>query len=90
MVWKIEFDPESEREPSRLDPQIARRILIFLRDRIASLDDPRSIGEALKGSQLGEFWKYRVGDWRIIANIEDDVLRILIIRLGNRREVYRR
>lgn len=90
MVWKIEFDPAAERELSRLDPQIARRILVFLRDRIASLDDPRSIGEALKGSQLGEFWKYRVGDWRIIANIEDDVLRILIIRIGNRREVYRR
>ena len=90
MVWKIEFDPAAERELSRLDPQIARRILVFLRDRIASLDDPRSIGEALKGAQLGEFWKYRVGDWRIIANIEDDVLRILIIRIGNRREVYRR
>ena len=56
---------------------------------MAELDDPRSIGEALKGSKLGEFWKYRVGDWRIIASIEDDALRILVVRIGNRREVYR-
>ena len=54
------------------------------------LDNPRSIGEALKGSHLGELWKYRVGDYRVIANIEDGALRILIVRIGNRREVYRR
>ena len=53
------------------------------------LDDPRSIGEALKGSRLGIYWKYRVGDYRVIANIEDGALRILVVRIGNRREVYR-
>lgn len=89
MVWKIEFDPAAERELDKLDPQIARRILTFLRSRVAVLDDPRSIGEALKGSKLGEFWKYRVGDYRIISNIEDSTLQILIVRIGNRREVYR-
>ncbi|MHB8784891.1 MAG: type II toxin-antitoxin system RelE family toxin [Thauera sp.] len=47
------------------------------------LQDPRSIGEALKGSRLGAFWKYRVGDWRIIANIEDGALRILVVRIGD-------
>jgi mRNA interferase RelE/StbE len=52
-------------------------------------EDPRSLGEALKGSQLGEFWKYRVGDYRIIACIEDGALRVLVLRLGNRKEVYR-
>jgi mRNA interferase RelE/StbE len=90
MTWKVEIDPAAVRELSKLDPQIARRILGFLRDRLAVLEDPRSIGEALKGSRLGEFWKYRVGDYRIIANIEDRVLRILVLRIGNRREVYRR
>jgi len=50
----------------------------------------RRIGEALKGSELGEFWKYQVGDYRIIAEIEDKTVRILILRIGNRREVYRR
>lgn len=89
MAWRIELDPAAVRELDKIDPQIARRILAFLHGRVAELDDPRSIGEALKGSKLGEFWKYRVGDWRIIASIEDDALRVLVVRIGNRREVYR-
>jgi addiction module toxin, RelE/StbE family len=89
MAWKIELDTAAERELDKLDPQIARRILVFLHDRVANLDDPRSIGEALKGSKLGEFWKYRVGDYRIITNIEDGNLRIMVIKVGNRKEVYR-
>ena len=89
MVWRIELDPAVDRELNKLDSQIARRILFFLYDRVAVLDDPRSIGEALKGSKLNEFWKYRVGDYRIIANIEDGALQILIVRIGHRREVYR-
>ena len=56
---------------------------------MATLDNPRSIGEALKGTALGEFWKYRVGDYRIIANIEDRALCVLVVKIGNRREVYR-
>jgi mRNA interferase RelE/StbE len=89
MAWRIELDPAAERELGKLDPQVARRILKFLRERVANLEDPRSIGEALKGSRLGEFWKYRVGDYRIISSIEDGALRILVVRIGNRREVYR-
>lgn len=72
-----------------LDRQVARRIATFLRERVVPLDDPRSIGEALKGSRLGDFWKYRVGDYRIIANIEDGTLRILVVKIGHRRAVYR-
>lgn len=71
MPWKVELDPAAERELDKLGPQMARRILTFLHGRAAVLDDPRSIGEALKGSKLGEFWKYRVGDCRIIGSIED-------------------
>jgi len=73
-----------------MDKQVARRITSFMRERVAALDDPRSIGEALKGSKLGAFWKYRVGDWRIIASIEDGALRVLVVRIGNRKEVYRK
>ena len=90
MAWKIELDPAADRELDKIDKQTARRILAFLHDRVAALDNPRNIGEALKGSKLGDFWKYRVGDWRIIASIEDGALRILIVRIGNRREVYKR
>ncbi len=89
MAWKVELDSAAERDLDKLDPQMARRILAFLHGRIAPLDDPRSIGEALKGSKLGDFWKYRVGDCRVIASIEDGALRVLVVRVGNRREVYR-
>lgn len=89
MVWKVELDPAVERELDKLDPQDARRILVFLFERVARLDDPRSLGEALKGSKLGDFWKYRVGDYRLISSIEDQVMRVLVVRVGHRREVYR-
>ena len=90
MAWKIEIDSEAKRDLDKLDPPIARRILSFLHDRVAFLDDPRSIGEPLKGSRLGDFWKYRIGDHRIIASLEDDVMCVLVVKIGNRREVYRK
>ena len=89
MAWRIEFSSAARKDLTGLDPQVARRITGFLRERVAVLDDPRAIGEALQGSRLGAFWKYRVGDYRVIADIEDQVLRILVVRVGNRREVYR-
>lgn len=89
MAWKIELDEAAERELNKLDPQISRRILKFLNDHVARLDDPRSIGEALKGSRLGNFWKYRVGDYRIVCDIQDGRLIVLVLRVGNRREIYR-
>ena len=89
MAWRIEFDEAALKELAKLDKPVARRIVAFLRERVAVLEDPRSVGEALKGSKLGDFWKYRVGDYRVIANIEDGALRILVLKVGNRREVYR-
>ena len=89
MAWRIEIDDKAKKELAGLDKMQAKRITAFLRERVAVLDDPRSIGEALKGSKLGAFWKYRVGDYRIIASIEDSALRILVVRIGNRKEVYR-
>ena len=89
MAWRIEINDDAKKELAKLDRQVARRIIAFLGERVAVLDDPRSIGEALKGSKLGEFWKYRVGDYRIIGSIEDGALRILVVKIGNRREVYR-
>lgn len=89
MAWRIELEDAAKKDLANIDKQIARRITAFLRERVAVLDNPRSIGEALKGSKLGEFWKYRVGDYRIIGSIEDGALRILVVKIGNRREVYR-
>ena len=89
MVWAIEFDEAAKKELARLDRQVARRLLYYLTQRVISLKDPRSVGQALKGSKLGEFWKYRVGDFRIIASIQDQKMIILVLRVGNRREIYR-
>lgn len=89
MTWKVELSAQAQKNLKQLDPQITRRILAFLHSRVAELEDPRSIGEALKGSKLGEFWKYRVGDYRIISSIEDGALCVLVVRIGNRKEVYR-
>lgn len=90
MAWRIEVERRAVKELDKLDPPVARRILRFLHERLATLDDPRSLGEALRGSELGDFWKYRVGDYRIIAAILDDQLLILVVRVGRRDSVYRR
>jgi mRNA interferase RelE/StbE len=89
LVWRIEVSETAEKQLAKLDKPVAKRLRAFLLERLAILDDPRSIGQALKGSELGEFWKYRVGDWRIICQIKDDKILITVVRLGNRREVYR-
>jgi mRNA interferase RelE/StbE len=89
MAWKIEVSPAADAELKKLDPQHARRILRFLHERLAKLDDPRSVGRALQGSRLGEFWKYRVGDYRLVCKIEDDRVVVLVLRVGHRKEIYR-
>ena len=89
MTWTIKFDLLAEKELNKLEPQQAKRILKFLFERVAYLDDPRSIGEALKGSRFTSLWKYRVGDYRIIASLEDNTAQVLVVRIGNRREIYR-
>ena len=81
MVWHIEFQESSKKELGKLDKPVAKRIIAFLRERVAQ-GDPRAVGEALRGSRLGEFWKYRIGDYRVIASIEDNRLRVLVLRVG--------
>ena len=89
MVWQIDFDPKAQKELAKLDKPVQKRILKVLRDRIAQQDDPRSLGEALRGEELGRFWKYRIGDYRLICEIHDDIVVILVLRIGDRKEVYR-
>ena len=81
MAWSIEFTPSARKALRALDPPVALRILTFLSERIEPLEDPRLIGEARQGSRVGEFWKYRVGDYRIICAIEDGQLKILVVRI---------
>ena len=90
MAWRIEFSDTAVKQLVKLDRPVAKRIQLFLRERLAPLDNPRSIGDALKGSELGEFWRYRVGNWRLICQIEDRRIVITVLRLGNRRSVYKK
>ena len=89
MAFEIEFDPEAVKDLKKLDRQVQQRLIGFLKLRIATLDNPRDIGEALAGGKLGAYWKYRVGDWRIICDIQDRRIVVRVLRIGNRREVYR-
>ena len=87
MTWKIEIVPNAIKELDKLDQQVAKRILKFLHKRVASLKDPRSIGDSLKGSKFGEYWRYRVGDYRITTKIEDNIVLILVLRVGHRKQI---
>jgi len=89
LAWQIEFDESAKKELAKLDRQVASRLVEFLKNRVLNQRDPRSVGQALRGSTLGEFWKYRVGDFRIIASIQDDRMIVLVLRLGNRSDIYR-
>ena len=88
MAWKIEFMPQAERDIAALDHQVVRRILKFLYARIQPIDDPCSIGGPLKGPELGKYWKYRVGDYRIISKIDNQQLVIIVVNIGHRKGVY--
>lgn len=89
MAWKIELTESATKVLAKLDKGEAKRITTFLRQRLATLDDPRSVGKALVGPHFGMYWRYRVRDYRIICDIRDEALCIPVVLIGNRREVYR-
>lgn len=88
IAWRIEFDAKALTDVRKLGSTARVRILRFLEERIAAADDPRSLGKALSGDKAG-FWRYRVGDYRIIARIEDQRLVVLVVAIGHRSDVYR-
>jgi mRNA interferase RelE/StbE len=88
LAWTIDYTETAKTQLRKLDKPLARRIVDFMDERIAGLENPRSTGKALTGP-LGGFWRYRVGDCRVICDIQDSVLRVLVVQIGNRREVYR-
>lgn len=84
---KIEISESALKDIKRLDKQIARKILSYLKE-IEKLEDPTSKGKALSANLSG-LWRYRIGDYRIICSIENDRLVVLVLRIGHRREIYR-
>ena len=87
MAWRIELSDEAEAAIMKMDRQNQERFSKFF-DRLMTRDNPRSLGKALSGP-LGTFWSYRVGDYRAICDIHDNVLTVEVIRIGHRREIYR-
>ncbi len=89
MAWTIDYTETARKQLRKLDKQTARRILAFMDERVAGQEDPRRTGKALTGPSLGAYWRYRIGDYRIVCDIQDGALRILVIEIGNRRDIYR-
>ena len=88
MAWTVEYTGTARNQLGRLDRDMALRVVNYMDERVAVVDDPRRIGQALAGP-LGGLWRYRVGRCRVICDIQDDVLRVLVVRVGRRDEVYR-
>lgn len=88
MAWTIEYSRTARKFFEKTDPRTRRQIRVFCEVRLASLEDPRGLGKALKG-RLGNFWGYRSGDMRVICDIQDHKLVILVVAIGNRRDVYK-
>lgn len=88
MAWSVEVAESARKELKRLDPARRTRMVRFLRERIAATEDPRALGKALSGEFKG-LWRYRVGDMRIIAEMQHGRCVVLVLRVGNRREIYR-
>ncbi len=87
MTWTVEFDDAAVKELRKLDRQVQREILRYFRERIATDEDPRRFGKSLSRDLTG-LWRYRVHNYRMICNIEDDKLIVLILRVGHRKDIY--
>jgi mRNA interferase RelE/StbE len=88
LVWRIEITRTAEKQIRKLDRGAQNSIVIFLRKRLESASDPRRWGKALQGEKRG-LWRYRVGDYRLICDIQDKKVTILILEVGHRKDVYR-
>jgi mRNA interferase RelE/StbE len=89
LAWQIEVSDAAKKHLAKMGRVEAKRITAFLRERVASLDNPRQLGEALQGDRLGGLWRYRVGDYRILVDIRDEIVTVLVVGIGHRGEVYR-
>ena len=87
MTWRIEYLRSAQKSADRLDAQTRKRIRTYLHERVAQTDDPRKLAKPLAG-RFAPYWRFRVGDYRIICEIQDDRLIVLVIAIGHRRDIY--
>ena len=88
MVWQIEFTAGARKQLKKMTQSDAKRIVDFLRQRVSPLSNVRQLGKALQGPSAG-FWRYRVGHFRLVCEIQDDRLVVLVVRVGQRDKVYK-
>lgn len=89
MAWTISYTATARKQLRQLDKPMARRIVDFMDERVTAQADPRSTGKALSGPLRGAYWRYRVGDYRIICDIQDGTVCVLVLEIGHRKDVYR-
>ena len=89
MGWTVEISNIAERQLRKIDRSIQKRILDWLEDRLENCKNPRHFGEPLKGNHAG-LWRYRIGDYRVLCEIQDEKIVVLVLAIGHRREVYKR
>lgn len=89
LPWIIKYTETAQKQLKSLDRAVAIRVLDYLDERVAPLQDARAIGKNLVGPRMGSYWRYRVGDIRVVCDIQDQTVTILVVEVGHRREIYR-
>ena len=85
MTWQISFTPEAEKELARLGAPVSKKIIEYLKERVGP--NPKALGGQLKGN-LREFWRWRIGEYRVLARIEDEKMLVIVVKVGHRRKIY--
>jgi mRNA interferase RelE/StbE len=88
LAWRVEWEDEAVKELKKLDTKARRTIVRFMRDKIATDEDPRRFGDPLRKDLKG-LWKYRIGPYRVICSIEDRQIVVLVVRVGHRKNIYK-
>lgn len=89
MAWTVKFSGDALKQLKKLDAHQSKRIINYLTQRVLSNSQPRSLGKELSGN-LSPLWRYRVGDFRMICELKDDILVVLVLKVGHRKNVYKR
>jgi mRNA interferase RelE/StbE len=87
-IWRVEITRAAEKQIQKLSRTAQESIIRFLRERVQPADNPRQWGKPLHGDK-GGLWRYRVGDYRLICDIQDERITVLVLRVGHRKDVYR-
>lgn len=87
-MYQVYYSEKSLKQLKKMDKQVAKLIVAYIKKNLVNCNDPRQLGKSLQGN-LGDKWRYRVGDYRILAKIEDEKVLISVIEIGHRKEIYK-